>query len=164
MKFLRNLFRPTSWGIIKIYRDLENYRAWCLTIKEEKLQVDSKFNKWNLKHNYFYTIYFMHDIEETEAQLPERIKRLRLIESLANLHRYLDEELGFAGSLVPSFNQFYDDDNKPTLTYLITYRFAFDKLSLKWILKWGILIAAFILIGNFYDLFNTIGTWIQTLI
>ena len=67
--------------------------------------------------------------------------RLRLVESLGNLHRYLDEELGFAECLTPEFNQFIDDEGNPTLTYLISYRFSFNKLSLGWVLKWIFLIS-----------------------
>jgi len=140
------IFKPSTWGISSVFRDIENYRDWCHVIKKEKANPNSKFNQWNLNNNYFYTIYFTHTQEETEAQLPERIQRLRMIESFAPLHRYLDEELGFAGSLVPEFNQFYDDEGEPTLTYLIAYRFAFDKISLAWFLKflfkWVVVITA----------------------
>lgn len=140
------LFKPHTWGVVKVWRDFENYRDWKHVIKKEKSNPNSKFNQWNLNHNYFYTIYFTHTQDETEAQLPERIQRLRMIESFAPLHRYLDEELGFAGSLVPEFNQFYDDEGESTLTYLIAYRFAFDKISIKWLLfflfKWAALITA----------------------
>jgi hypothetical protein len=140
------LFKPSTWGVTKVIRDIENYKDWKYIIKKEKANPNSKFNQWNLNHNYFYTLYFTHTIDETEAQLPEKIQRLRMIESFAPLHRYLDEELGFAGSLVPEFNQFFDDDGNPTLTYLIAYRFAFDKLSIGWVikflLKWVVVITA----------------------
>lgn len=130
-----SLFKPSTWGISQVYRDIDNYRDFIRVIKQEKANKNSKFNLWKLNHNRFYTIYFTMSIEEEEAQLPENIKRLRLIESLGGLHRYLDEELGFAGYLTPEFNQFYDDNGNPTLTYLIAYKFAFDKLSLWWFIK-----------------------------
>ena len=139
------LFKPNTWGIFQIWNDIENYRDFIRVIKKEKADPNSKFNKWELKKNYFSTIYFTMDIKEEEEQLPENIKRLRLIESLAGLHRYLDEELGFAECLTPEFNQFYDDEGKPTLTYLIAYRFSFNKLSLNWLIKWCI-----ILVGLFF--------------
>lgn len=129
------LFKPSTWGIVKVWRDIENYRDWCRVIKSEEANKFSKYNKWKLNRNRFCTLYFTHSISETEAQLPEQIQRMRMIESMAPLHRYLDEELGFAGNLVPEFNQFYDEEGEPTLTYLIAYRFAFDALSLKWIIK-----------------------------
>ena len=97
------LFKPSTWGLIKVIRDLDNYRDFIGVIKDEVKNPKSKFNHWKLKHNYFYTIYFTMDIEEEEAQLPEQIKRLRMMESLAPLHRYLDEELGFAGYLIPEW-------------------------------------------------------------
>jgi hypothetical protein len=88
-------------------------------------------------------------MEQTEAQLPENIMKLRMIESLAPLHRYLDEDLGFAGYITPSFNQFYDDDNEPTLTYLVMYRFSFDQLSIWWfikfLIKWSALITLLVI-------------------
>jgi len=131
-----NIFKPKTWGIYKAILDIKNYADFIKSIKKEKNQKDSKFNKWNLKTSYFYSIYFTYDLDESEANLPENVKRLRLIESLAPLHIYLDEELGFAECLVPEINQFFNDKNEPTLTYLIMYRFSFNKISLKWLLKW----------------------------
>jgi hypothetical protein len=156
-----SLFKPSTWGITKVYRDIENYRDWIRIIKREEADYQSKYSKWKLKHNFFYTIYFTMDIEENEAQLPEQIKRLRLIESLAPLHRYLDDDLGFAGCLTPEFNQFFDNDGKPTLTYLIAYRFSFNKLSLNWVIRW-----LFISIALLIGLMNLapLLAWMQTLI
>jgi hypothetical protein len=140
------LFKLSTWGISKVIRDIQNYRDFIKVIDKEKSNKNSKYNLWKLNHNYFYTIYFTMDIEETEAQLPEKIMRMRMIESLAPLHRYLDEELGFAECLSPEFNQFYDENGDPTLTYLIAYRFVFNKLSIRWLikflLKWAVLITA----------------------
>jgi hypothetical protein len=157
------LFKPSTWGVVKVYRDIENYRDWIRVIKSEAVNPNSKFNAWNLSHNFFYTLYFTHVIDETEAQLPERIMRLRMIEAMAPLHRYLDEELGFAGNLVPEFNQFYDEEGVPTLTYLVAYRFAFNKLSFYWVvkflLKWAVVITA---IALFFK--NGGVEWLQGLI
>lgn len=149
------MFKPSTWSISKIYRDIENYRDWIRTIKSESDNPKSKFNQWKLNHNFFYTIYFTHTVQEEESQLPERVMRVRMLESLGPLHRYLDEELGFAGCLVPEFNQFYDENGEPTLTYLIMYRFAFDKLSISWVLgfllKVGLIIAAAFILKNYVD-------------
>ena len=123
------LFKPKTWGIIRVYRDIVNYIDYINIIKREREDPYSKFNKWKLSHNGFYTIFATVDIDENEAQLPQKVMRLRMIESLAPLHRYLDEELGFAECLIPEFNQFFDEENNPTLTYLISYRFGFNKLS-----------------------------------
>lgn len=169
MKFLKSL-KPSNWGLIKIWRDIDNYRDFMRVIKAEKANSASKFNKWDLKHNMFYTIYFTMDIKEEEAQLPEEIKRMRLVESLGNLHRYLDDELGFAECITPEFNQFFDDEGKPTLTYLITYRFSFNKLSLGYIIKWALLTTGAILGYQFLsdiplvsNILSIISTWLQTL-
>ena len=70
-----------------------------------------------------------------DAPLPDKIKRMRLLESLNPVHQYLDFELGFSDYIVPEFNQFFDEDGEPTLTYGIVYRFAFKKLSLRWVLS-----------------------------
>jgi len=143
------LFKPSTWGLVKVWRDFENYRDWIHTIKTEERNKYSKYNKWNLNRNRFYTLYFTHSISEEEAQLPEQIQRMRMLESMAPLHRYLDEELGFAGNLVPEFNQFFDEDGEPTFTYLVAYRYAFDKFSLKWVakflLKLGVVITSIVL-------------------
>lgn len=158
-----SLFKPSTWGISKVYRDIMNYRDWIRIIKRESLDKNSKFNKWKLSHNIFYTVYFTQDIEDTESQLPERIMQLRLMESMAPLHRYLDEELGFAECLTPSFNRFYDDENNPTLTFLITYRFSFNKLSIGWILKWIFLISVGFIIVKL-GWINKLIEWGTTLI
>ena len=157
------LFKPHTWGIVKVYRDFENYNDWKKTIKAEESNLSSKYNKWKLNRNSFYNVYFTMDIDETEAQLPEQIKRLRLMETLAPLHLYLDEELGFAECLTPEFNQFYDDEGNPTLTYLIAYRFSFNKFSISWLIKFllklGVLITAIVLFFK-YNIFE----WLVNLI
>jgi hypothetical protein len=117
-----------------VIRDIQNYRSWIRTIKEEAYDPHSKFNKFGLDFNYFYVLYVPVSLPQEDAVLPENIKRLRLMEILAPLHQYLDNDLGFAGSIVPEFNQFYDDEGNPTLVYGVVYRFAFDTLSLKWVL------------------------------
>lgn len=169
MKFLK--IKPSNWGLIKVWRDIENYRDFIRVIKKEKSESESKFSKWGLNHNAFYTIYFTMDIKEEESNLPEEIKRMRLIESLGNLHRYLDEELGFAECLTPEFNQFFDEKGNPTLTYLIAYRFSFNKLSLSWLLKWGIISSASIIVVKFLykiplvvETLSNIGCWLTNLI
>lgn len=157
------LFKPRTWGLIRVWRDIENYKDFIRVIKREEQDPKSKFNKWKLKRNYFFTIYFTYDIEESETQIPEQAMRLRMIESMAPLHLYLDEELGFAECLTPSFNRFYDSEEKPTLTFLITYRFSFNKLSFWWVIKflmkWAILI-----IGITIALKNGLLIWLQGLI
>lgn len=158
-----SFFKPRTWGIGKVVTDIENYRDWVRVIKRESKDQNSKFSKWKLQHNYFYTVYFTHDIEETESQLPERVMQLRMLESIAPLHRYLDEELGFAECLTPEFNRFIDEEGNPTLTYLIAYRFSFNQLSLWWLIKffvkWGVLITGIILAFK-YNAF----AWLQGLI
>lgn len=137
------LFKPKTWGISRVWTDILNYRDWIRVIKREKRDINSNFNKWKINHNPFYTIHFTMDMEEAESQLPEQVMRLRMIESLAPLHRYLDEDLGFAECLTPEFNQFMDEETgDPTLTYLIAYRFSFNKLSLWWVLRWTSIIVA----------------------
>jgi hypothetical protein len=126
--FLKN---PPILGVIK---DIQNYRTWIKTIQAEACDSNSKFNKFGLDFNFFYVLYMSVSLPQEDANLPENIRRLRLIEILAPLHQYLDSDLGFAGSIIPEFNQFYDEERNPTLTYGIIYRFAFDTLSLKWVI------------------------------
>jgi hypothetical protein len=47
--------------------------------------------------------------------LPENVKRVKVLESLNPLNRYLDEDLGFAECLTCEFNQFEDDKGNLTL-------------------------------------------------
>jgi hypothetical protein len=155
------LFKPRTWGLVKVWRDIANYREFVRVIKVEKKDPNSLWAKWNLNHNYFYTIFFTMDVKEEEMQLPQKIMRLRMIESLAPLHRYLDEELGFAECLTPEFNQFIDEETgEPTLTYLITYRFSFNKLSFWWLIRWSFIIPALIILFSRLNLIQ----WIQSLI
>ena len=117
------------------WRDISNYNNWIQTIKREKRNPNSLFNKYNIDNNYFYNIYLIVTLPEEDYVLPDNIKRLRLVETLAPIHRYIDTELGFAEYIVPEFNQVYDDENKPTLSYVVVYRFAFKKLSVKYIIS-----------------------------
>jgi hypothetical protein len=155
------ILKPRTWGLVRVWRDIDNYRDFIRIIKKERDNPRSKYSKWKLNHNAFYTIFFTHDIEESELGLPTHIMRLRMLESMAPLHRYLDEELGFAESLTPEFNQFIDDETQePTLTYLITYRYSFDKLSLWWVLRWSLIIPTVAIILSKLNLIQ----WIQGLI
>jgi len=154
------IFKKNTWGLSKVITDLNNYADWIYTIKREKRNPKSKFNKWELKHNYFYTLYFTLAVNEEEEKLPENIKRLRLLESLAPLNRYLDDELGFAECLVPEVNEIIDDSGKSTLYHLISYRFAFTKLSLRWVVRWLIILGILIYILARINIIHTIIGWI----
>lgn len=122
-----------SLPLIQVIRDIKNYKKWIQTIKSERENKNSKFNKLGLNHNYFYVLYLPVTLGEENLSLPDHIKKLRVVEMLTPVHQYLDNDLGFADYIIPEFNQFYDEDNNPTLTYGIVYRFAFKKFSLKWV-------------------------------
>jgi hypothetical protein len=130
-----NPLNPNKWAIVTVIRDIKNYIDWIKTLNREKQNANSLWYKFNMKNNYFYTIYFPITLPDEDKALPDSIKRLRVVESLAPVHRYLDEDLQFAEYIVPEFNQFYDEDNKPTLTYGIVYRFAFKRLSVGWVIS-----------------------------
>jgi hypothetical protein len=134
--------RRFSIPIIEVIRDIRNYRKWIRTIKYEEANPNSKFNTFRLSHNYFYILYLPVTLAQENAVLPDNIKRLRVVEMLVPIHQYLDNDLGFADYIVPEFNQFYDEEGSPTLTYGIVYRFAFKKLSLKWVLSRALFLAA----------------------
>lgn len=159
-----NWLKPKNWGIVKVYRDLENFIDWKQTINQEEANKKSNYNRWKLERTKLYDVYTIISLEDADANLSENIKRTKVIEMLNPLHRYLDEELGFAGNLACEFNQFEDEEGNPTLSYLIVYRFIFEKLSLKWIiiflLKIGILV--FLIIK--FDLITQLYTWLSSLI
>ena len=120
--------------IREVIRDIKNYALWIRTIKEERSKPNSKYNQFDFNHNYFFVIYFPVTLPQEEAALPDTVKRIRLLEMLNPVHQYLDYELGFSDYLIPELNQFFDEDNEPTLTYGIVYRFAFKKLSIRYAL------------------------------
>ncbi len=126
--------------LVEVIEDIRNYRSWIQIIKRERSNPNSKFHQYELSHNYFYILYVAITLPTEDSALPENIRHLRVIESLSPINWYLDVDLGFADYIIPEFNQFYDDENNPTLTYGIIYRFAFKKLSLKWILTRSIAI------------------------
>lgn len=121
--------------ILEVFRDIKSYSSWIRTIKEEKSRANSKFNNYGLDHNYFYVLYMPLTLPQEDLVLPDNIKRLRVAEMLTPIHQYLDNDLGFADYIVPEFNQFYDEEDNPTLTYGIVYRFAFKKLSLGYVIS-----------------------------
>lgn len=121
--------------LVRAIRDIRNYSEWIKTFRIEKDNPQSKFNKLGLDHNWAYTLYLTVSLSGEDSDLPENLKRLRLMERLTPVHQYLDSELGFAGSILPEFNQFYDELGNPTLTYGIVYRFVFEELSIGWIFK-----------------------------
>lgn len=135
-----NWLKPRNWGIVKVYRDFENFADWKRIIKREEADPRSKYNQWKLERTRLFDVYTIVSLEDADAQLPEVVQRTKVIESLNPLHRYLDEELGFAECLNCEFNQFEDADNhQPTLSYLIVYRFHWNKFSIKWLCKFIII-------------------------
>jgi len=142
MKKNKGKKRSFTLPLIEVIRDIKSYRQWIQVIRVEREDPNSKFNKFELNANYFYVLYVPVTLPQEDAALPDNIKRLRVVEMLAPIHQYLDNDLGFADYIVPEFNQFYDDENNPTLTYGIVYRFAFKRLSLKWVLIRTLFLAA----------------------
>lgn len=139
--------------LLEVIQDIKAYRLWIRTIRSESERADSKYNQFNLSHNYFYILYLPVTLPEEDSALPDKIKRLRLLEILAPIHQYLDFELGFSDYIVPEFNQFYED-GEPTLTYGIVYRFAFKKLSLRWIFWRALIIGGIIYAFTKFPIFS----------
>lgn len=156
-----NKFRFHNWSLVKAYRDVENFLDWKRVINEEEAKPASLYNKWKLEHTKLYDIYTTVSIDEQYASLPEQIQRTQLVELLNPLHRYLDDDLGFAECLNCEFNQFVDEKDKPTLSYLIVYRFNFNKLSITWIIKILILLS---LLSYAAFHFSAISQWFLNII
>lgn len=154
--------RNNMLGIKRVWSDIKNYREWIKTIKAEEANPDSLYSKYKMDKNIFYNIYVIVTLPDEDKILPEKIQRLRLIESLAPLNRYLDSQLKFAEYLTPEFSRVYDND-EPTLNYLVVYRFTFQKLSLKWILS-RLIFAGIITWSAFNIPFEKIIQWISSLI
>ena len=159
-----NWLKFKNWGIVRAYRDIENFNDWKRTIKGEEENPNSNFNRWKLKRSKLFDVYTIVSLEEADAQLHEAIKRTKVMEMLNPVHRYLDESLGFAGSLSAEFNQFVDDENTPTLSYLIVYRFIFEKFSLLWLVKNIVIIAGLLFVILHFDLIQLLIVWVSNLI
>ncbi|NMC58106.1 MAG: hypothetical protein GYA51_01730 [Candidatus Methanofastidiosa archaeon] len=157
-------FRPKKWAVWMVIKDLQNYAAWIKIVDREKADPHSEYNKWGMKHNFFYTVYFPIRLPEEDRVLPDSIKRLRVVETLGPVHRYIDEELQFAEYIVPEFNQFYDDNNEPTLAYGIVYRFAFKRLSLKWVISRTIIMGLLTWALIKFPIISTVVEWLKNLI
>jgi len=153
-------FGFSNWGLVKAYRDIENFLDWKRTIDKQVADPKSQYNKWGLEHTKLYDIFTTVSIDEQYGSLPEQIQRTQLVEMLNPLHRYLDDDLGFAECLNCEFNQFVDEKEKPTLSYLIVYRFNFNKLSITWIAKMLILLGV-LSYGAFH--LSTIVAWLSSL-
>ena len=157
---MKNFLSPKNWGIVKVYRDFENFNDWKRIIKREEKNPSSLYNKWKLDRSKLYDIFVIVSLDPVDDQLPEEVKRTKVMEMMGPLNRYLDEDLGFAECLSCEFNQFEDDEGNLTLSYLIVYRFIFNKFSLKWIVK-----SLFILSVLTYIIIHfKIIPWILTLI
>ena len=160
MKKKRIKKRRRGLPLIGVIRDFISYGRWIRIIREERDRTNSKFNQYNLSHNYFYILYVTVTLPQEDAALPDDIKRLRLIESLTPVHQYLDNDLGFADYIVPGFGQFYDEDGEPTLSYGITYRFAFKRFSLKWVVTRTLFTGALIFVLTKWPILSTVWGWI----
>ena len=150
----------TGLALLEVVKDLKNYRKWVKTLKGEAENPNSKFNTYGLNRNYFSVLYLPLTLPQEDIALPDNIKRLRVVETLTPIHQYLDNDLGFADYIVPEFNQFFDDDNQPTLTYGIVYRFAFKRFSLKWVLTRSLFIGALLFTPIKWPILSTLWLWI----
>jgi hypothetical protein len=156
----KKIRKKRGFGLLEVIKDLQNYRKWATTIKAEAQNPDSKFNKFGLNHNYFYVLYFPVTLPQEDLALPDNIKRLRVVETLTPVHQYLDNDLGFADYVVPEFNQFFDDDNQPTLTYGIVYRFAFQRLSVGWMVSRALTLGLLTFALIKWPILSTLFGWI----
>jgi len=163
MKFF-DWFKPHNWGWMKVYRDFENYADWIRTIRREESDPKSNYNKWKLERTKLYDIFVTVNLEESDSPLPEVVKRTKVLETLNPLNRYLDENLGFAECLNCEFNQFEDDKGNPTLSYLIVYRFNFNKFSIIWLLKFIITTTLLVIVIIKLNIIPTLIKWLLTLI
>ena len=156
-------FKNLKPGFKAVYIDFRDYFDWINTIKHEKANPKSLWKKFGLDHNIFYTIYLVVTLPDQDAPLTDYIKRLRVIEILSPINRYLDD-LGFAEYLVPEFNQIVDTKtDQLTLSYGIVYRFAFNRFNLGWLISRLLGIVGLIL-GSILAPWGTIFTWILSLI
>ena len=152
------LFNPKQYPIYKAYKDIKNYIDFIKTIKREKSDPNSQLNKYNIKINKIYNLYFQVSLSDADSQLPENLKSMALIEKIAPINKYLDQDLDFGEYLVPEFNQFLDEKGNKSNSFGIVYYFEFNQISLKWIIKWLLIIG---LIIYFYpNIINFINKWI----
>ena len=149
-------------GFKKAWNDIANYRDWIRTIKREETNPDSIYRRFDMGKNIFYNIYVVVTLPDSDENLPENILRMRVLESLAPINRYLDENLRFGEYLTPEFNRVYDG-GAPTLSYVIMYRFTFHKFSVKWLLTRLGLIGCLIFAG-FKIPWQNLFSWISNLI
>lgn len=137
-------------GFISAWRDIQNYRGWIRTIREESANPDSLYNKFGFENNYTGMIYLPIILKDEYTQVPDKVKKLRVVELLNPVNRYLDEELNFGEYLEVDFNQVIDEEGEETNTYMIAYVFTFQTISLLWILKRSILVGSLIWAGFRY--------------
>lgn len=147
---------PHNWSIVKVYRDFENFADWKRVVKKEKADPNSRYSKWKLQHTMLYDLFLTITLDDSDIQLPDIIKKAKVLETLIPLNKYLDEDLGFAGSLSIELNQIEDDQKNLTLSYFIVYRFIFEKFSLKWLGKFLLYVGAISFLVIRYDLLSYI--------
>lgn len=158
MKTKLKWYNYKRWPIYTAYKDIKNYIIFIKTIKKEEKNPNSIYNKFGLKRNKIFNIYFQANLNENDVQLPETMKTMALIEKISPINKYLDETLDFGEYLVPEFNHFLDDKGEPTRTFGIVYYFEFNQISIKWIIKYSILLGLLIYFSK--DIIQYISTWI----
>lgn len=149
-------------GLKSGWRDWDNYRDWQKTIRREEEDPNSLFNKYNMGRNVFYNVYTIVSLAPENSVLAQNIQRVKVIEALTPINRYLDENLKFAEYLSPEISQI-SQDGELTLNYLVVYRFMFQKLSLKWIL-WRAGLLGGLTFAGFKVPWESLVTWISNLI
>lgn len=125
-------------GLYLAYMDIVNFRQFKKEIKEEIENDESKFNQLKLKVNKWGNIvYCQHDFTDAEFMGADFDKQRMVVNFANKLTQYLVNELRWGEYLELEISNFVEEDTgEETMSYGYVFDFKFNKLSIRWVLKW----------------------------
>lgn len=118
------------------YKDIKNYLIYKKLIQRDEKDPNSTYNKLKLNHNKFYTLNYIISLPDGAEQLNDEQRLAYVTEAMRPSVEYINNELRFGEYLVADIQQFYDENNEPTLSYGIIFSFEFITLTFKQIIEW----------------------------
>ncbi|MEG1141338.1 MAG: hypothetical protein RSE41_02625 [Clostridia bacterium] len=127
--------------IYKIYKDISNFIFFRKIINKELKNKSSLLNRYNVSTNIFKNkLGVIITVKEEYNYLDDFNKNMMLLETITPINKYLDQNLGLCELLnISDPDNFLDEKNNPTLSFLILYSFNFSSFTVNNLIKLGLL-------------------------
>lgn len=112
-----------------IFRELKNYFFLRSVLRKESANINSLWNKYNLRKNWYGRIYTVISLREEEMGEEELVRNWLAMEKMKPVNQYLTD-LGLQEIIFPSIEKIPE-----SRSYLVVYSPLFENLSISWVVS-----------------------------